>query len=345
MNDGTIMTVNGPVPLGHLGKILSHEHLCWNQAFLWSERNKIITNNDISLQPISFNNVGVVRARPYLLRDNLVCDDVDLMVNELSSLKALGIGTIIDVTPIGLGRFPKKLKEISSRTGLHVIAGTGYYHRQSLETNDIPRTITQVEERLITDLTSGIDGTDVRAGIIAEIYLDGGSNDYEQTILEGAIRAHLQTGSTIGFHSSSGAKHNLACLKFLIKRGVSPKNVIFYHMDEQSIAINDIISLARLGAFVSLDRFGYGEFLTLDMESYLPTDRDRIDTILELVNRGFAGQILLSHDLAYKHLLSHYGGYGYTHLLRDVVPILKARGLTDDHIETFFTSNPYRAIT
>ena len=55
------------------------------------------------------------------------------------------------------------------------------------------------------------------------------------------------------------------------------------------------------------------------------------------------GQLLLSHDIAYKSSLVKYGGYGYHHLLVNVVPRLRAKGVDDDGLGRLLVENPTRA--
>ena len=53
-------------------------------------------------------------------------------------------------------------------------------------------------------------------------------------------------------------------------------------------------------------------------------------------------QALLSHDIATKHRLHAYGGLGYDHLITNVVPRLRRRGLSDADVETLIVDNPAR---
>jgi phosphotriesterase-related protein len=66
--------------------------------------------------------------------------------------------------------------------------------------------------------------------------------------------------------------------------------------------------------------------------------------VLALMEAGHTGQILLSHDIAYKHCLVAYGGYGYHHLLVNVVPRLRAKGVDDAGLRRLLVENPARAI-
>jgi phosphotriesterase-related protein len=51
----------------------------------------------------------------------------------------------------------------------------------------------------------------------------------------------------------------------------------------------------------------------------------------------------MSHDIAYKHCLTKWGGFGYHHLLLNVVPRLRRKGLDDPAIRGLIVDNPRRA--
>jgi phosphotriesterase-related protein len=65
--------------------------------------------------------------------------------------------------------------------------------------------------------------------------------------------------------------------------------------------------------------------------------------ILRLIEDGHGKQVLMSHDIAYKHCLTKWGGFGYHHLLLNVVPRLRRKGLDDRAIRGLIVDNPRRA--
>ena len=101
--------------------------------------------------------------------DNLVLDDADLAIREAMLFKHAGGGTLVDVTNVGLGRQPAQLRRISEETGLHVIMGASYYHALFHPPGTDEKTEEQICEEIVADLTEGVDGTDICAGIIGEV--------------------------------------------------------------------------------------------------------------------------------------------------------------------------------
>ena len=100
----------------------------------------------------------------------------------------------------------------------------------------------------------------------------------------------------------------------------------------------------------------------------MPSDAQRMQSVKKLIEAGFSHRILLSHDIHTKHRLvgghyidSHseglcvesllivaqvcYGGHGYSHLLENVVPKMKERGISEDIITSIMTDNPRQWLT
>ena len=72
--------------------------------------------------------------------------------------------------------------------------------------------------------------------------------------------------------------------------------------------------------------------------------RKQAEQIKELIDMGYLKQILLSQDIANKTMLVSYGGQGYAHLLREVVPVMKIYGISDEQINTMMVENPKRLL-
>ena len=60
---------------------------------------------------------------------------------------------------------------------------------------------------------------------------------------------------------------------------------------------------------------------------------------------GYIKQILISQDIWNKHQRRKYGGWGYDHILRNAVPVMRAKGMTEEQIRTLLVENPRRVYT
>jgi phosphotriesterase-related protein len=76
----------------------------------------------------------------------------------------------------------------------------------------------------------------------------------------------------------------------------------------------------------------------------IPSPTQRINDIIQLIADGYLGQILISGDICFKHQLVNYGGYGYAHILRDIVPLMQNKGMSDEQIHTLLVENPKRVL-
>ena len=76
----------------------------------------------------------------------------------------------------------------------------------------------------------------------------------------------------------------------------------------------------------------------------MPNDGRRIDLIMRLIQAGYLDRILVSHDIAFKHLLVRYGGNGYGHILQNAVPKMQTKGMTGAQIDAVLKTNPQQVL-
>ena len=82
-----LMTVTGPVAKDALGVVLPHEHLfidLRNQFTEFDDPEK----RALSHLPVCMRHLGTLRANPYAMKDNLLLDNVDTAVEEISHVAA-----------------------------------------------------------------------------------------------------------------------------------------------------------------------------------------------------------------------------------------------------------------
>ena len=96
--------------------------------------------------------------------------------------------------------------------------------------------------------------------------------------------------------------------------------------------------MAKSGAYICFDFFGLE--CMLGKTFWLPTDKDRVFAILEQIKRGNIKKLLMSHDTVYKSMLRQFGGFGYAHLQKDMLPIMLANGYTQQWLDQITIQNP-----
>jgi phosphotriesterase-related protein len=277
-------------------------------------------------------------------RGDGLLNDAPLAVRELTRFRQAGGATVVDVTNASLGRHPRTLQAISEQVGVNIVLGAGLYRHQYFDAAWVDRTSTDaMAEWIVRDLTVGIADTGIRAGIIGEIACDEWITAQEERVFRAAARAHKKTGVTITTHAARWPI-GLAQLDLLAEEGVDLRRVIVGHCDTVSSAewtsparvMEYHEALARRGAYVQFDTIRRGNEHEIDV---------RLAYARNLIQKGHADQILLSHDVCQRSHLRAHGGGGYDFLLTDFLPRLQSSGVSTEAIGIIMVDNPRRALT
>jgi len=341
-----VMTVTGPVPPEDLGLVLPHEHV-----FL-DLRNQFTEFDDpekrrASHQPLSRDNADRARQNPYAIRDNLLLDDFEAAVSEVLAFKEAGGQTLIDCTSIGIRRDPERLRALSLRTGLFIVAGCGYYTRDTHPADMGTRSVAALAAEMIADLTDGIGATGIRAGIIGEIGTSHPIHPDERKNLEAAAEAHRATGAAIMVHTYPWGREGAEAADLLLRERVPASKIVICHTDVEPDG-SYIRELLARGVFVEFDDFGKEFIVPEDERGFAGgsffRDEERVVVLRQLVDEGFEGQLLLTNDICLKCMLHRYGGKGYDHIVTSVVPMMRAAGIAESAVQRILRENPHRLL-
>jgi len=339
-----VMTVTGLRDVGELGIILPHEHLfidLRNQFVEFADMGK----RRISHLPVGAETLGILRHNPYAVRDNLLLDDLETTVAEVLYFKNAGGATIVDCTVPGIKRDVRQLRELSLRTGVQVIAGCGYYTYDTHPAAMEEWSPEEIAAQMVRDLTEGIDGTGIRAGVIGEIGAGEPIHPNERKVLLAAALAFTQTGAPVYVHTYPWGRTGLEITDLLLRRGVDPARVVICHTDVEPDP-DYILALLQQGVWIEFDNFGKEFDIDPADRAFaggiFVTDRERIGVLQRLVTEGYAGQLLLTNDICLKQMLHAYGGSGYDHILRNVVPMMRDEGVPTEMIDRIIRENPKR---
>ena len=347
---GQVNTVLGPIPASDLGIISPHEHLLISLSN-WFMEGQSATSQSMSREPVSLSNLWRVRRNPYSYRDNLLLGDVERQLAEVDLFKRAGGNTVVDLTLREIGRDPVGLADISRSSGVHVVAGTGFYVHTAHPANMDSLSVEDIARVLVRDLTEGIDNTYVKAGVIGEVGTWDPIQPNEEKSLRGAAAAHRRTGAPIIVHTYLFAKWGLRVLDILEEEGVSPDRVALAHVDSV-LDLEYHRMIADRGAYLEYDLFG-AETANDDWRQFdrgtrfippIPCDMERVLAAKELISSGYGDRLLFAQDVCMKAQLTAYGGYGYGHILRDVVPMMRELSISDDSIQRILSTNPQRLL-
>lgn len=337
-----VQTVLGSVARKDLGIISPHEHIMIDlSGFFMAHPVKGCA--DPATAPVDIENLGILKRDPYALLQNLKLDDPDLQKKEILFFKDAGGKTIVDATMPGIGRDARLLQEISRDTGLNVVMGTGYYVGSSHPAYLQNMPVEEIADEMIKEIEVGIDDSDIKAGYIGEIGISEIFDERERRVLQAAAIAQQHTDVAVHVHINPWTTNGLEAAEILLLAGVPANRINICHVDVENRE-DYIIGLLQKGIYVEFDNFGKEYYVDQAFRNsgYGPfvTDVERVRLLKKLIGLGFVKQLLLSCDVCLKILLHRYGGWGYDHVLTNIIPMLKEEGISDQQIRQMIVENP-----
>jgi phosphotriesterase-related protein len=323
--------------------MLPHEHLLWDPVGHGTSPSDHASDREKWDQDIRLDNYYDVRRNyTYYKRPQQLLSVQDA-IEEVNRFRDAGGDCIVDATPAGVGRDPSGLLAISRSTGVRVVMGCGYYVSDLHPSELADASVEEIADRITADLLVGVDGTGVRAGFIGEIGLSWPVRPAEQKVLHAAVAAQKRTGAVLMVHPGRDSQAPSHAVDIVQRAGGDPARLIVAHMERTIFSVDEFAKLAATGCYLEFDLFGiesaYYPWSPIDM----PNDGTRINHIIQLSERGHATQLLMSHDIDMKPRLQKYGGEGYAHLLRNVRPLMRRKGMSDAEIRMLFEENPAQA--
>lgn len=269
-----VMTVLGPVDAGALGVVDAHSHLYIAPVA-----------GGPSDAPVLVGETGVGR--------------------ELAAFRAAGGGAVVDCQPGGCGRDGRALRRMSERTGVHVVAATGF-HRRRYYPPDAPLfglSATAAADRFRDEIAGGLaetradgDGPVVYPGVI-KIAAEASLEVSPRALFEAAAAVAKETGYAIEMHTERGAAVE-EFLAFFGGQGLSPRRLVFCHVDKRpDFGLHR--ELARAGVMLEYDTFF--------RPKYEP-EHNVWPLIGRMAAAGLAGQVALATDMAEPALWAELGG-------------------------------------
>ena len=339
-----VMSVTGPVSVESLGVVLPHEHLFLdlrNQFSEFADPEK----RSISEQNVDIHNLGELRLNPYAVRDNLLIDDLDMIVDEVLQFKQRGGTAIVECTSVGIHRDVTKLREVAERTGVTVIAGCGYYTHDTHPADMDRWSSEDIAQQMVCDLTEGIDGTDIKAGVMGELGTSESIHPNERKCLLAAAQAFPQQRVPIYVHTYPWGQAGLEAADLLIDHGVDAGKIVICHLDVQP-DLSYVRSVLERGVWLEFDNFGKEFYIPPEERGFaggvFMRDMERVHLLKQVIEWGYEGQVLLTNDICLKSMLHAYGGWGYDHILKNVAPMMLHEGVEQNTVDLLIRENPLR---
>jgi len=347
---GKAQTVLGPVDAESLGVTLPHEHILQDSSFLFIEPTDP-KEKELGYQPLTLENLSWVLRHLFNNLDNLKLDSEERAIKELTLFKEAGGKTVVEQSVRGLSGDPRALARISKATGLNIIMATGYYvsstHPEALSRMSVQ----EVGEELVRDVMIGMGDTGVRAGILkgaiggAGLRPSSRIDTGDRKVLQACTFAQRHTGASLEVHNM---RKDLAAevLDTLKDAGADLRRTILLHADRWGTDPLIFPKLLQAGCYLEFDGFGTAELGLIPAAGfdYQMNDASRCDLVLKVIAQGYLKQLLISQDVWIKTRSQSYGGAGYAHLLCNVVPLMKHKGITEEQIRTLLVENPKRIL-
>ncbi len=338
-NRGLIQTVLGLIPPTELGPTTTHEHLYADFSFMLRPAEDS-PSEQLADAPIALENLGWIRRNYYSNRANLQLTDLDTAFKEVAMYRDLGGGAIVDATTTRIGRDPNALARISRESGVHIIMGAGFYvdalHPEGMD----ERSVYDLALEIASDLTDGVDGSGIKAGIIGEIGCSWPPTTNERKSLAAAAIAQRETGAAISIHPGRNPDAPAEILELLANNGADISRVIMGHLDRTVFEFDTLRSIAESGCYLEWDLFGNEGSYYPQADLDMPGDAQRLDFIRWAIDAGYGDRVVIGHDIFTKHRLVTYGGHGYGHILQNIVPTMRRKGFSEAEIRAITEANP-----
>lgn len=336
---GKAQTVRGLVDPAVLGSTLMHEHL------IWDIRPPSQRTGDQGAEPGLANHWGMSTSTAGSLA-NAWQPSVEVAVEAVAEAVAHGCGTIVELSIGGLSPDPEGLLEVSKATGCHIVMGCGHYVEEYQFPENHGRTVDDFAAEMVAQVQEGLWGTTVRAGLIGEIGCQNPWTPLERRVMEAALIAQQETGAALTIHPGRRQDQPQEVMDFIRARGGDPSRTIMDHIDRTVFDEDALFRLADTGVVLEWDLFGQESCLyPLNPDIDMPNDAGRLRAIRKVLDRGHKGQVVISHDICHRAHMARWGGWGYAHIHRTVVPLMRRRGFDEGEIREILVDTPRRLLT
>lgn len=310
---GSVQTVQGPIDASKLGFTLPHEHICASSAGFWQAWPEFFGGR------ASF---------------------ISKVVDKLKAARDAGVVTIVDVTPVDVGRDIRLLEEVSRKSGMQLVACTGHWLSPSLSM--AARTADELADFFVLEIERGIEGTDIKPGVIKVATDQEGVTPFLERALRAVARASKATGVPVTTHTYAAARVGEKQADIFESEGLDSLAVCLGHCDD-SDDMGYLTGLLNRGYTIGMDHLTWGAGGPAEQNPSTLSWQQRAQTVKKLIDAGFCQQIFLSNDWYFGISIAARGAMeakeklnpdGILFTTRKVIPHLKDIGVTEQQIQT-----------
>jgi phosphotriesterase-related protein len=283
-----------------------------------------------------------------------------------------GIRTVVDMTPAEIGRHPELFAETSRRSGMHVVAVTGFFPESAGMGIPFHWRRTSLEyttEMLVRDLTEGMmyDGykTAYKAGLLKCSTGGLGANEptpmgddgrrigkFERHAIAAVARAQRQVGCCINTHTQPRdyalTNPGIELLDEIEMNGGDPTKVIIGHAFVHP-NVDQLLAICKRDANLQIDHIG----IPWQNESADQLDEDIANAVCAVADAGYLDRMVFSYDRFFSHArgpvsknepeqLNEIVEMGY--LFEKFAPRLEKKGFGKAEMHQVMVENPKRLL-
>ena len=319
-----VQTVQGPVDAAKLGVTLPHEHICASST-------------------------GFLQNWPEFFGGRT--SFVRKVVDKLKAARDEGVNTIVDVSTLDVGRDIRFLEEVSRKSGMQIVACTGHWLASSLSMS--ARTTEELTRFFVLEIERGIDGTDIRPGVIKVATDREGVTPFLDKTLRAAARASKATGVPVTTHTLATERIGEKQAEIFEGEGLRAAKVCLGHSDDSN-DMSYLTGLVRRGYTLGMDHLTWGTRAQGGASTTVLSWQERAATIKQLIDAGFTEKLFLSNDWYFALSIAPTGTMealesanpdGMLFSTRKMIPHLKQLGVSNQAIRTLTVDNPRRFLS
>jgi len=263
-----------------------------------------------------------------------ILDNNDDTIAEFKELYKNGVRNILDVTNTGMGRDEAAITRIMKETKINIITSTGFYKDPFLPDNFEEKTVNELANEMINEITNGYKNSSLKPRCIGEIGTSKNMmTENEEKLFLASCKAQKETNALIYTHTTLGT-YALEQISFFEKQKVDLSKIIIGHVDLTGDK-DYIVSLINKGVNVGFDTIGKVNYMK---------DEVRASILKHIQDINKIDQVVLSLDITRKSHFKNKGGIGYNYLFTNFIPLLRTYGLTEESINKMLKDNPNRLL-
>ena len=261
-----------------------------------------------------------------------LAEEADVIDDLRKAAAEHGLRMVVDLSVLGSGRDVAALRRIGQAAGVAVVCATGFYW-DPLPAMAREASVEKLREHMTSEIEIGIDGTDMRAGVI-KIGTDANApTDAVQRVFRAAALTAKATGAPVITHTTRPDQAEWH-VDLLGGCGLELTRALISHFN--SVDVARLVEIARHKVFMGIDQIGFAKG---------PSYAELADLVSAACARGLAGQLILSSDMARSARLHRHGGTSYSTVFTHFLPLLRERGVSAADIDVMLKLNPQRLLS